>query len=145
MNIKTESDMIVFIQKNMSKLPVYDVVIMVSINSTAVSVIIVPPMLTTTGSNFVTFNRLAMGYETSVCVENMQASSNEAVMLNLNKNRITRKPSKKGMMNVKKPNQTLLNLFLRKLYMSISSVIRNIRYSKPAVDNKSNPDSLPKK
>ena len=46
-------------------------------------------------------------------------------------------------MNVKKPNHTLLNLFLRKLNMSISSVIRNIRYSKPAVDNNSNPDSPP--
>ena len=81
--MNTASNMVVFAKKNTLNSPEYEVMMTVSNNSTAISVIIVPPMLTTTGSSFVMFNRLAMGYETRVCVENMQANSSEAGMLKL--------------------------------------------------------------
>ena len=80
-NIRKENadiDSIILIQKKTVKEPPVAAEIKASKMSTAVSVIIVPPIVMVTASERVIPKRLAIGYEIKVWVEKMLAVSSEA-------------------------------------------------------------------
>ena len=68
---------IIFTQKRKSSSPFVEAEITASNRSTAVSVMIVPPIVMVTASLRVIPIRLAIGYEIRVCVENILARRSE--------------------------------------------------------------------
>ena len=75
----TASEAISCTQNERFNPPPFELIIMASNISTAVSVRIVPPTVMATASFFEIPNLLTIGYETMVCVENMLEMSKLAV------------------------------------------------------------------
>lgn len=125
------------IQKKKVKSPLARAVITTSSRRTRVSVMIVPPMITLTGSILVILNRLMIGYEIRVWVENILATKSEAIGLNPKTQIQTIYPITKGTTKVNAPNTILFLRDRENVCISSSNPARNIRYINPTVPRSS--------